>query len=201
MSHEFDDVLRRLPEYELPEGIQQEQLNTLSQLPPPQRRPRRSRRVLALTAGAVIAAGGIGVGTAAALGVFSAPPTDRSMVHCFATADLHDPGNHTDEVIALPPGADQPLGDIASQALEICASDWQQGRFSTTDPKVRPPQPQVSNGPVPPLIACVLDNGQVGVFPGQEGTCASLGLPLAILTPPPDTAAPPTPSPRTGATK
>jgi hypothetical protein len=32
---------------------------------------------------------------------------------------------------------------------------------------------------VPPLIACVLADGRAAVFPGDQETCAQLGLPLA----------------------
>lgn len=182
MSHEFDEALRGLPEYELPHDVQRHQLSALFQLPPPRRR-RRGRRVLALTAGAVVAAGALGIGTAAALGAFSTPPTDRSMVHCFATTDLHDPGNHIDGVIAVPPGAEVTVGDAAASALEICADDWRQGRLIPNDPTIKPPQPEVQDRPVPPLAACVLDNGQVAVFPGPPSTCAELGLPQAIIEP------------------
>ena len=31
--------------------------------------------------------------------------------------------------------------------------------------------------PVPDLVACVLKNGAVGVFPGDDQTCFELGLP------------------------
>jgi hypothetical protein len=31
--------------------------------------------------------------------------------------------------------------------------------------------------PIPPLVACTLDNGVAAVFPGDEQTCARLGLP------------------------
>jgi hypothetical protein len=30
---------------------------------------------------------------------------------------------------------------------------------------------------VPPLEACVLPDGRVGVFPGAHGTCSAMGLP------------------------
>ena len=35
--------------------------------------------------------------------------------------------------------------------------------------------------PVPALTACVLDNGEVAIFPGTAETCIGLGLGNAIL--------------------
>lgn len=182
MTEDFDEAVRQLPRYELTEAEQEQHLRMLAALPEGRSRSRRRRR-LAILACAVVGIGGVGVGTAAAFGVFSAPPTDRNMGHCYATADLSDPHNHSDFMVALPPGeAQTTLNDAASQAMDICTGAWMQGMLSTTDPKLREPQPPPWNRPVPPLIVCVLPSGQVGVFPGDKTTCARLGLPVAELT-------------------
>jgi hypothetical protein len=181
VTEKFDEAVRSLPRLVLTPQEQERHLRMLAALPPG--RPRRRRRRAAIIAGAVVGIGAIGVGTAAALGVFSAPPTDRSAGYCYATTDLPDRSANFGFTIAYPPGqTGTTQDDAASQAMEICTDAWRQGRLSTTSPKVRPPQPQPWNHPVPPLIVCVLDSGQVAVLPGDAKTCARLDLPVAELT-------------------
>lgn len=130
---------------------------------------------------ALVVASGVGVGTAAALGAFHAePPTDRRTAHCYTTASLSDPTNHEDFAVAT--GGNPSLHDAATSALDVCRGGWLQGRYSTTDPEIAlDPKPPPWNYPVPPLVACVLKNGQVGVFPGRAATCQRLGLKVAKL--------------------
>jgi len=146
----------------------------------PRRRWRRS--VAFITAGVLVTAGA-GVGTAAAFGMFSQAPADRGIAHCYATADLDDPNNHTDFMVAVKPLGEHPngVGDAAAAAMEVCTGGWAQGRFSVTDPKVSDPHPNRTDFPVPPLVACVLPDGTVGVFPGDARTCAILEIPQALL--------------------
>jgi hypothetical protein len=46
----------------------------------------------------------------------------------------------------------------------VCKELWEQGIVS------------VGSTSPPPLIACAIGSGAVGVFPGREGTCQELGL-------------------------
>jgi len=180
---DIEEVLRGLPTPSLSSDARQRHLAMLAELasaPSPRRRWSRWRK-FTITGLSVLLAGGIGVGAAAALGVFSEPPPDRSTAHCFTTDDLHDRTNHEDFMVANKGSAIRET-DAASKAMEICAGGWQQGRYSATDPKILlDPKPGPANSPVPPLVACVLRNGQVGVFPGDEQTCHKLGLPVAEI--------------------
>lgn len=185
---EFLAALRRIPRYRLSDEAKERHLRALAELaaqpgPAPRRfpwlrfHPRRIWVIVAVAVGAL----GAGVGTAAALGVFESP-TDRTIAHCYATADLHEPNNHMNFAVAAPSGGNPSLHDAANSALEICTGAWQQGRLSTTPPYVTRPSPDATPGhPVPTLIACVLPSGQVGIFPGSEQTCLELDLHPARL--------------------
>lgn len=185
-STEFDDAVRRLGDLRLSEESRRRHLSMLADLTnasAPDARPprRRARRGVLVIGAAVVVASGVGIGTAVALGAFSsAPPTDRRIAHCYTTANLSDPSNHEDFAVAS--GGNPSLRDAASSALDICRGGWLQGRYSAEDPKIAlNPKPPPWHYPVPPLIACVLKNGQVGVFPGQAATCQQLGLSVAEL--------------------
>ena len=124
---------------------------------------------------------GIGVGTAAALGWLSAPPSDRRIAHCYTTAALGDPSNVLDVSVAAN-GANPTIPDAARTAMDICSGAWLQGRLSATDPKVSlDPQPPPWDRPIPQLVACVLASGELGILPGQESTCNQLGLAVAEI--------------------
>ncbi len=188
MSNDYDDLAARIAarEYRIDPAVADRHLSALSGLTsepaPPVQSSRRRGRVI-LVAAVVVATAGAGIGTAAALGVFSAPPSERGIAHCYATVDLDDPSNHTDFMVAVTPqerDADG-VGDAAAAALEVCSGGWAQGRFSATDPKVSDPHPSRTDFPVPHLVACVLPGGSVGVFPGDDRTCAVLNLPSALL--------------------
>jgi hypothetical protein len=182
MTEKFEEAVRSLPILVLTPQEQAVHLRMLAALPVGRTRRRRRRRA-AIIAGAVGGIGVIGVGTAGALGVFSAPPADRSEGYCYATTDLHDRSASFGFAIARPPGQKATTqDDAASQAMDICTDAWRQGRLSSAAPKVRPPQPPPWTHPVPPLIACVLTSGQVAVLPGDANTCALLDLPVAELT-------------------
>jgi len=183
---EFEDALRNQPRYLLSAEATERHLKMLADLaaqpdPAPKPHTPRARRLIWLGAAITVLAGA-GAGTAAALGLFAAPPTDRGIAHCYTTADLNDPNNHTDFAVMQTPSDTAPsLHDAAASALDICRGGWLQGRFSATDPKiVRTPQAPPWNYPVPPLVACVLPSGQVGVFPGPSETCGNLSLPNAL---------------------
>lgn len=64
----------------------------------------------------------------------------------------------------------------AATAIDACSGLWKQGFLKPGQKEVGRP----ANGedhPVPHLVACTLDNGMAAVFPGDDGTCAKLGLP------------------------
>lgn len=185
MSDDFDDLAARVAarEYRIDPAVADRHLAGLMSEPAPLARSSRRRGRVVLVAAVVVATVGAGIGTAAAFGVFSAPPTERGIAHCYATVDLDDPSNHTDFMVAVTPEEQDAdgIGDAAAAALEVCSGGWAQGRFSATDPKVSDPHPSRIDFPVPYLVACVLPDGSVGVFPGNDRTCAGLNLPSALL--------------------
>ncbi len=116
-------------------------------------RPYRSRKIYLGTVLAVLAAGG-GVAYAT---VF-AQPTRHLDVACYSRPSLHASAS------VLSADARGPLAD--------CAGAWLKGDIPDQSP--RPP---------PPLRACVLHSGSVGVFPASASSdlCERLGL--SPLTP------------------
>ena len=73
-------------------------------------------------------------------------------------------------------------GDVPGP-VGACAEQWRRGVFDTLQ--------------VPPLVACVLDSGRVGVFPAapEQDVCAVLGLPPLAPAPTVSTTVPgPTPT-------
>jgi hypothetical protein len=176
---ELLDGLRHLAEWHVSTVARDEQLTMLQRLPlqqlpveqlPIERRarcPHQRYRRLGLAAGSFVAVCGLGTGAAAAFGAFpSEPPPDRSIAHCYTTADLHDSHNHNDFTVATAPNEDVTIHSAANYAMQICREVWRQGLLNNTAPR---------------LIPCVLHSGQVGVFPGTNETCAELGLPVAEL--------------------
>jgi hypothetical protein len=127
-------------------------------------RPGRRRRTTVVAVVAAVVVGGAGT-AAAALALQHAD--ERRFAHCypFATTDFeHGPGP---DVVAV--GLDS-----AAAALDLCEAEWRSGALVSTAPYAGTPGPVPS--PVPPLVACVLPSGSVGVFPGPPGTCDRLGL-------------------------
>lgn len=100
---------------------------------------------------------------AAAAFVARRQPTTTIGVGCYAEARL----DADTAVVATEPGG----------AVETCAQLWREGH--------------IGRGPVPPLQACVLREGAIGVFPGDDpSVCADLGNNSAPA-PPPDEIRPP----------
>ena len=154
---------------------------------------RRRRRWIGATAGiAVLVAG---VGTAAAW-VGRTEPTVRDSARCFAIAttqfddfDASDGAFFDVTYLSDPvPGVEgNPSDQTAEHAVEVCAHTWRIGGIATTKPYQRDLDPwyvdfegpEPATHPVPDLVACVLPDGQVGVFPNTD--CGALGLPDADL--------------------
>ena len=140
-------------------------------------RGRGRRRVTVVVVGAV-AVTAIGGGLAVALSRLR--PSEPSMIRCFAVATtaLDDAELGFDLGAAASPGGT--VASVAVQAIDQCGQAWSRGELSSTAPYV--PRDFPGGGqPVPHLVACVLPQGFVGVFPGPPGTCAALGLPEADL--------------------
>lgn len=180
-NDKFDELFRELPDLRISESAREQHFRLIDKLTTqPRKAPRRWRK-WAIVMTVAVGFSGVGLGTAAAFGLFSSP-TDRRIANCYTTADLHDPTNREDFSVATSPNEDPTLHDAAASALDICAGGWQQGRFSTTDPMISlDPKPPPWNYPIPRLVACVLPSGAVGVFPGDDTTCTRLGLPIAQL--------------------
>lgn len=97
--------------------------------------------------------------SAVAAGAFVArrQPTMTIRVGCYAEARLD-----ADTAVV----STEPAG-----AVETCAQLWSEGH--------------IGSGPVPPLQACVLRGGAIGVFPGDDpSACADLGNNSAPAPPP-----------------
>ena len=162
--------------------------------PPTLNNGRRRRRGW-ITATAGIAVVAVGVGTAAAW-VGRAEPTVRDSARCFAIAttefddfDASDGAFSDVTYLSDPvPGVEgNPSDQTAEHALEVCAMSWRIGGIAATKPYQRDLDPwyvdfegpEPATYPVPDLVACVLPDGQVGVFPDTD--CSALGLPEADL--------------------
>jgi hypothetical protein len=127
---------------------------------------RRRRRVLV----AVVAAVAMALLVTAAATIIWRHATVRSEVRCFPgyVTDFDNPRYGDTTYIG---------GDTATLAVDLCAEQWRDGYLVSTPP-------YAANGsstpqPVPHLIACVLPNDEVGVFPSYNAgeTCEALGLP------------------------
>jgi hypothetical protein len=123
----------------------------------PRRQPRRShRRVAVGVAVALAASGGLAVAASNWGEEASRPERGASCYSQFSTKSSQ---------LLLANSVD-PLTD--------CATMWESGRLTSTDPSI-------PAGLVPPLVACVRDD-VVAVFPSTDDRgCGSLGLPDAIV--------------------
>ena len=108
---------------------------------------RRRRPSKRLMVGVAVATAGLVA--AAAAWVVTRPADNPTRVACYAAADL--------EADTAPLAAG--LGDPVAACQEV----WRTGPFQAW-------------GAVPPLAACVLPSGIVGVFPGEPSVCDRLGL-------------------------
>ncbi len=117
------------------------------------RRPGSRRGLVAAIAAAVVLISAAAVG---AVVWFNDEP-GRIDVVCFAEADLD---------------ADRVQGDLQlGTGVDACTRPWQDGNFGG--------EVEGDVVGVPPLTACVLQNGAVGVFPGGTETCLELDLPVS----------------------
>ena len=142
---------------------------------------RISRKVAVLAATASLAV----TGTAAAITIAhltSAPVTETDVARCYSTDSL---AGGDDNFAGLSTAAAGPVGSSAqvTSALAACTTSWADGFLTLGSTQVggtrQPPGILSTNHPVPSLVVCVLPGGIAGVFPGDNTTCQTLGLPAA----------------------
>jgi hypothetical protein len=139
-----------------------------------QRVARRTARYVAIITGA----SALLIGSTAAAYVAFRPATVPivDQVRCYSKASLE--GGDTDFYGTTVTHAAAPDGTRnAGTAIEACSPLWRQALMRINDKQVGGPDTGRFDHPVPPLVACTLDNGVAAVFPGDERTCARLGLP------------------------
>jgi len=100
----------------------------------------------------VVGVGAIGTAAAGAF-INSRQPTRTQAAACYETSSLPSPSTFA-------------VSTDDRSAIDSCWRVWRNGKFSPT--------------PTPPrLVACVLEPGSIGVFPGGPEVCARLRRPLA----------------------
>jgi hypothetical protein len=132
---------------------------------------RRRRIVTGLVVVAIVGSGVAGITL-----LRSSPITDRSTARCY-TVDSVGTGEDfvgTTIVASGIPGSPAQVDN----AIAVCADFWRQGFLVAGKTGIQR-RPASQSNPVPPLIACTLPDGRAAIFPGDQDTCAQLGLPLA----------------------
>jgi hypothetical protein len=140
----------------------------------PQRARRKVGRYVAILVGASALALG---GTAAAAYVASKPATlpVSDGLRCYTKATLDGGDDFYGTTLAQARAAD---GSYSSRrAIESCSGLWDQGFLQLDKKQPARPEALTPEQPIPPLVACTLDNGMAAVFPGDAQTCFHLGLP------------------------
>ncbi|NEE02843.1 hypothetical protein [Phytoactinopolyspora halotolerans] len=129
----------------------------------------------------------VALGTAAAATYIESkyvPPSDT--VLCYSKAE---PGIQNEQ----PPvtmGRAEEAGAVEQavidDAIEACALAWRAGHLieGQDEPAgLVGTDPNQNDFPVPPLVACVVRDDSIAVFPGDSSTCQTLGLPSPAPTP------------------
>ena len=132
---------------------------------------RKARRVAAVVVTVIAAMSGGGV--AYAHFANSTEPTYRGEARCYTIASLKGGANFYGLTVAASGNPNVPA--VVANALATCEADWREGFLEQGKRPLRnqlPPDQRV----VPPLVACVLNDGVAAVFPGNSATCARLGL-------------------------
>ncbi len=139
-------------------------------------RRRRWQRPLAVSVATALA------GTAVAAGSYVAfrSPTELRYAQCYSSVTA-DTDYRTTLAIGSAHRADEaiPPPVEVTNAIGSCGNLWSQGVLRKDVPMSVEPTPAPGTAPVPPLVACTLPDGSVGVYPGDESTCRTLGLPSA----------------------
>ncbi|WP_326565656.1 hypothetical protein VSH64_27745 [Amycolatopsis rhabdoformis] len=115
--------------------------------------------------------------------VTTAKPSERGIAYCYENADITSSASGQHVPFGISGHGPNGRGDAAAESLSICATAWAEDYHQWQKPGL----PRV----VPPLVACVLTSaavdidreaiGAVGVFPGNEQTCAAMGLAVAKI--------------------
>lgn len=121
----------------------------------------------------VMALGTLATTGAAAAYVATRPASVHDQARCYATASLAGGEDFKGTTVGLAQSADGKTG--SASAVELCATVWRAGVVRSDGGPV--PDKLATDLPVPPLVACTLNNGVAAVFPGDARTCEQLGLP------------------------
>lgn len=139
----------------------------------------RNRMSRAAVVACLSVAGVVAAASTAAAYVAWAKPTNTAFARCYTSASLAEGAVGTDiSQASRSGGTGGPTMDPA-HAVDSCAAWW--NLRLTGSPSSPPGADGKYPGPVPDLVACVLDDGVVGVFPGSPDTCRALGLPRLDL--------------------
>lgn len=156
-------------------------------------RPRKRRHARRGLVAALASLGLLVTGGAATAFLLRAQPQTQTIVRCFNQASPPfaegTPGTYQ---VKLVNRATADATMTAAAAVELCARAWQRGAMAVPSPDVSSPATAtpatgtasgstIPANPVPPLVACVLPEGTVGVFPGDQETCLRLGLPISLV--------------------
>lgn len=138
--------------------------------PTPRRSPfargRRKRWIIAIAA-FVTASTGVAVAVVLTDGV---TPAKHDSVRCYTDTTWKNPKMHG---VRLAPGDP---GDASASAIERCTELWRRGMLIQQPPYTAPESGGSTDWPVPPLVACVVDDS-AAVFPAEPDFCAKAGLP------------------------
>ncbi|SHG35377.1 hypothetical protein [Streptoalloteichus hindustanus] len=115
--------------------------------------------------------------------IWTEAPTVRDPAYCYKSADLTSKEINQHVPTSISGRTETGRGDTAAHIVELCRIAWRDNIYEW-----RPAKPAGEAHDVPDLVACVLssrsedvESGAVGVFPGDEQTCADLGLAVARL--------------------
>jgi hypothetical protein len=139
-------------------------------------RRRRWQRPLALGLATALAGSAIAAGSYVAF----RQPTELRWAQCYSTVTA-DIQYRTTLLIGKASRADEGVpGPVeVTDAIGSCGNLWSQGILRKDVPMSVEPKPVPGTAPVPTLVACTLPDDTVGVYPGDETTCRTLGLPAA----------------------
>jgi hypothetical protein len=98
--------------------------------------------------------------------------TNRAQARCYAVADTS-----SQDFTTIAQASTSLTPAEVRNALGVCQELYRIGMLVKGHPVMRPPFKSARNAP--PLVACVWRDGTAAVFPGRQGTCATLGLPAA----------------------
>lgn len=122
-------------------------------------------------------------GGAATAYVAFKPPSDTNSVMCYSAPRVEAARV---DVTRVAVARKMPAGSSASASgtvaihdpVAACGQAWRSGLVSAGD-RSRTASAPGRPARVPVLVACTLDRGVAGVFPGPPSTCERLGLPRA----------------------